>query len=98
MLLLLQALALPPHALPLPRPLPLLRPHTIVAVAHIGIILALVGTLSHPVSRFATSVAVSGLGAGWLSAHLGLKQGIDLNAGVCPVGRSDGLEGGRRSS
>ena len=41
---------------------------TVVAVVHIGIVLALVGTFSCPVSRFATSVAVYGLGAGWLSA------------------------------
>ena len=71
---------------------------TVVAVVYIGIHLALVETFSHPVSRFATSVAISGLGASWLSAHLGLKQGIDLSASVCPIGRSDGLEGGRRSS
>ena len=70
---------------------------TVVAVVYIGIHLALVGTFSCPVSRFATSVAISGLGASWLSAHLGLKQGIDLSASVCPIGRSDGLEGGRRS-
>ena len=48
---------------------------TIVAVVYIGIHLALVGTFFCPVSRFAASVAVSGLGASWLSAHLGLKQG-----------------------
>ena len=36
---------------------------TIVAVVHIGIHLALVGTFSCPVSRIATSVVVSGLGA-----------------------------------
>ena len=71
---------------------------TVVAVVYIGIRLALVGTFSCPVSRFATSVAISGLGASWLSAHLSLKQGIDLSASVCPIGRSDGLEGGRRSS
>ena len=53
---------------------------TIVAVVHIGMNLALVGTFSCPVSRFATSVAVSRLGAGWLHAHLGLKQGTDVSA------------------
>ena len=46
---------------------------TVVAVVYIGIHLALVGTFSCPVSRFATSVAISRLGASWLSAHLGLK-------------------------
>ena len=71
---------------------------TIVAVVYIGIHLALVGTFSCTVSRFATSVAISRLGAGWLSAHHGLKQGIDLSACVCPVSRSNGLEGGRRRS
>ena len=71
---------------------------TIVAVVHIGICLALVWTFSCPVSRFATSVAVSRLGASWLSAHLGLKQGIDLSDSVHPISRSNGLEGGRRSS
>ena len=55
---------------------------TIVAVVFIGIRLALVGTFSCPVSRFATSVAISRLGASWLSAYLGLKQGIDLSASV----------------
>ena len=72
---------------------------TVVAVVYIGIHLAIVGTsFSCPVSRFATSVAISRLGASWLSAYLGLKQGIDLSASVRPIGRSDGLEGGRRSS
>ena len=71
---------------------------TVVAVVYIGIHLALVGTFSCPVSRFPTSVAISGLGASWPSAHLGLKQGIDLSTSVHPIGRSNGLEGGRRSS
>ena len=53
---------------------------TVVAVVHIGIHLALVGIFSCPVSRIATSVAVSRLGASWLTTHLGLKQGIDLSA------------------